>query len=339
MAVTLKDIAEKVGVSPTTVSLVLNQKDDNRISDATKHKIMEAVKELGYQPSKVTPNIVQNVPPTIGFVITDIENPFFTKLASVVEDIASRYGYNIILCNTRRDLNREREFLEVLWRRRVDGLIIAPVDDEESDLQAFFSHDIPVVFVDRCPQKTQFNAVLLNNIEGAYMAIDYLINLGHKRIGIIVGRRNTTTGRDRLRGYIKALKDHGLEMNDWLMKDGHYSIEGGKQATEELLRLAPPPSAIFSSGGVMTIGVLLALKENNVNIPEDVSLISFDDEQWYLFIDPPLTAVSQPVNELGTEAAHLVIQSIQGWGTTGEPQKIVLQPELIIRESCREYHA
>ncbi len=134
MAVTLKDIAKTVGVSPTTVSLVLNQRTDSRISEKTRHKILEAAKALGYQPGRTPQRMAFAVPPTIGLVISDIKNPFFTELASVIEEDASRYGYNIILCNTRESLKKEQEFLEVLWRRRVSGLIIAPVDNQKSNL-------------------------------------------------------------------------------------------------------------------------------------------------------------------------------------------------------------
>lgn len=338
MAVRLKDIAKRVGVSPTTVSLVLNQGSNSRISEATRQKILETAKELGYQSNRAVTGKTLAIPPTIGFVVTDITNPFFTELANVVEDVTSRYGYNIILCNTRKSLRKEMEFLEVLWRRRVDGLIIAPVDDKESksNLQDFLKRDIPVVFVDRCLEKTEASAVLLENVEGAFIAVDYLIRLGHKRIGIINGRQNVMTGRERLQGYIKALEEHRIEIDESLISDGHYTIEGGRQATEKLLGLSHPPSAIFSTGGVMSVGAFLEFRKHKVRIPKDLSFIGFDDDKWTQFVDPPLTVVSQPVTDIGTEAAQLVIQLIQGW-SKGEARKIVLKPELIIRGSCAKY--
>lgn len=336
MAVRLKDIAKRVGVSPTTVSLVLNQGSTSRISEATRQKILEAVKELGYQPNRATKSRTLTIPPTIGFVVTDITNPFFTELANIVEDVTSRFGYNIILCNTRKNLKKEMEFLEVLWRRRVDGLIIAPVDDKESNLQDFLQHDIPVVLVDRCLQGIEASAVILDNVEGASMAIEYLINLGHTRIGIINGRQNTTTGQERLRGYIKTLEEHGLEIDKRLISDGRYTIEGGRQATEKLLNLSAPPSAIFSAGGVMSVGAFLEFRKQKVRIPNELSFIGFDDDKWTRFVDPPLTVVSQPITKIGAEAAQLVIQLIQGW-SKGEARKIVLKPELIIRESCSRF--
>lgn len=333
MAVTLKDVAQKAGVSVTTVSLVINHKSDSRISESTRNKVWEAVKEVGYQAARVVPATTQSIPPTIGLVITDIENPFFTKLASVIEDVASRYGYNIILCNTRKSLEKEQRFLEVLWGRKIDGLIIAPVDDTKSNLQDFLRHHIPVVFVDRYVESTEVNAVLLDNADGAFKAVDHLIRLGHTRIGIITGRQNVITGKDRLQGYLKALETHGLEVDAALIRDSYYTVEGGRQATKELLSLSPRPTAIFSSAGVPTVGALSELKQQGIKIPEDLSFISFDDEQWMQLVDPPITAVSQPVKQIGTEAAQLVIQLIQGW-SRGEARKIVLKPKLTIRESC-----
>ncbi len=341
MAVTLKDIAKKVGVSPTTVSIVMKPgSDSSRISDATKQKILDTARELGYQANKPLQiqSPVPGIPPSIGFVITDIENPFFTKLASVVEDVASRFGYNIIFCNTRENLKRESEFLEVLWRRKVDGLIIAPVEDNDSNLDDFLKSDIPIVFIDRIVTGTAVSAVLVDNTAGTRKALEYLIGLGHTRIGMIAGRKHVTTSRERLDGYIQTLKEHHVEIDESLVCYGDYTVAGGKHATAHLLDLPHPPSAIFSSGGVMSIGILQEIREKNLKVPEDLSFVGFDDEIWCSFIDPPLTVVAQPVQEVGREAAQLVIQLIQGWAK-GEVQKIVLQPELIIRESCIRYKA
>jgi LacI family transcriptional regulator len=335
MAVTLKDVAKKAGVSPTTVSLVLNQGTQSRISEATREKILEAIKELGYQPTKTTLTIAQSIPPTIGLVITDIVNPFFTELARVIESVASRYGYNIILCNTEKNLKKESEYLEVLWRRRVDGLIIAPVDDEKSDLQAFFKRDIPVVFVDRCLARADANGVIIDNVEGAYQAIEYLLRLGHRRIGILAGRPNVMTSKERLQGYKNAIQDYDIPIDERLIQNGKFTVEGGQEATQQLLNLPAPPTAIFSSGGVMAVGALLEIRQRKLQIPRDISIISFDDEKWCCLLDPPLTVIAQPVHEIGAEAAQLVIQLIQGWGTA-DPHRMMLKPKLIVRGSCRE---
>lgn len=334
MAVTLKDIAKRVGVSTTTVSLVLNQRDDSRIGEETRQKILETSKELGYQTERIPQVSTFPIHPTIGLVIADIKNPFFTNLASTIEDVASRYGYNIILCNTHEHLEKENEFLEVLWRRKVHGLILAAVDDKQSNPRNFLKHHIPLVLVDRYLRGTETNAVLVDNVDGAYRAIEYLVGLGHQRIGIITGREHVTTNQDRLQGYLNALEAHGLPADQSLIHSSHYTVEGGQQATAELLELPSPPTAIFSCGGTPTVGVLMEFKRRGIRIPDDMSLLGFDDDRWATLIEPPMTVIAQPVEEIGREAAQLIIQMIQGWNKR-EIRKIVLKTELIIRESCR----
>ncbi|MCP4377542.1 MAG: LacI family transcriptional regulator [bacterium] len=277
------------------------------------------------------------VPPTIGLVFTDVTNPFFTELAGIIEDVASRYGYNIILCNTQRNLKKETEYFNVLGRRRVDGLIVAPVDDRQSNVDDFAARNIPVVFIDRQVRtEEKSNAVLVDNMKGAFLATEQLLSLGHRRIGIINGRRNVSTGQDRLAGYSEALKTCNIPLDEELIADGFFTVEGGQEATRTLLQLPEPPSAIFSCGGVMTVGALIEIKQQGLKLPEDLSFISFDDEKWCMLIDPPLTVIAQPVSAIGAEAAQMVIQLIQGWGAD-ESQQIVLEPQLIVRESCAPY--
>lgn len=333
MTVRLKDVAKRAGVSSTTVSLVLNQGSNSRISEKTRERILQAVKELGYQPNKTTQSLTPNIPPTIGLVITDITNPFFTDLAGVIENVASRYGYNIILCNTGQSLKKETEYLEVLWRRKVDGLIIAPVDDKESNIHEFLKRDIPVVFVDRYIEGADTNAVVLDNIEGAYTATEYLLRLGHRRIGILSGLQSVKTGKDRLQGYLNALKAYNVPVDERLISDGMFSVDGGKSAIDRLLSLSPRPTAIFSTAGPMTVGALLEFKKRRIKVPEDISFISFDDNIWALLVEPPITVIAQPIPDIGKEAVQFVVQLIQGWGTDGN-RKIVLKPQLIIRNSC-----
>ena len=333
MATTLRDIAKRAGVSATTVSLVLNQGSQSRISESTREKVLQVVKELGYQTNKSLPPTSLVVPPSIGLVFTDVTNPFFTAMAAVIEDVASRYGYNIILCNTQRSLKKEKEYLDVLGRRRIDGLIIAPVDDDSS-AEELARQNIPVVFIDRHPPDIEHvNAVLLENIEAARMAVEYLLQLGHRRIGIITGRSNISTGKERLDGYLQALSAYQIAIDDHLICDGQFTVEGGQEAASAMFNLAEPPSAIFSCGGVMSIGAMLEIKARNLRIPQNVSFIGIDDEKWCQLVDPPLTVVAQPVTEIATEAAQMLIQLIQGWGTQ-EARRILLKPQLIARQSC-----
>ncbi len=339
MAVMLKDIAEKAHVSPTTVSLVLNPQSKHRISDKTKQRVLEVAKDLGYRPEEKKSQppqkaMISDIPLSIGLVISNITNPFFTELARVIEDVASYYGYSIILCNTQKSLEKESEFLEILGRRKVNGVIMAPAHSRESNLENFLKQNIPLVFVDRCAEQTEASAVLIDNVKGAYMAVDHLLRLGHARIGIIAGL--TSTGEDRLQGYLNALNDHRIAIDESLIQVNDFSIESGRQATNALLGLSHPPTALFSSAGLVTAGVLLELKEQQIKIPDDLSFVSFDDHIWVQLMDPPLTVVAQPIAEIGKEATQLMVQLIQGWRKM-KPQKIVLEPQLIIRKSCAQY--
>lgn len=343
MAVMLKDIAEKAGVSPTTVSLVLNPRSKHRISEKTQQRVLEIAQELGYQPEekKVSEpqeieGLVRDIPLSIGLVISNITNPFFTELARVIEDVASQYGYNIILCNTQRSLERELEILEILSRRKVNGLIIAPANTEQSNIQKILQQGIPVVFVDRCVEHVEASAVLIDNVKGAHMAIEYLLGLGHKRIGVVAGPQSAAVGRERLHGYVKALEEWHIPVDETLIQTGDFTIEAGKAAMKALLYAPSPPSAVFSSAGLITAGILQEIREQQIKIPDELSLISFDDHIWIQLMEPPLTVVSQPIADIGKEATQLIIQLIQGWRKK-KPQKIVLEPELIIRKSCARY--
>ena len=340
MAIMLKDIAKKAGVSPTTVSLVLSQNPKGRISEKTRKKVQDIAQKLGYQPQEKQaqdpPAIVKDIPLSIGLVISNIMNPFFTELASVIEDTASDYGYNIVLCNTKRSLDKESEMLEILSRRRVNGLIIAPADAEKSDIQRILHQGIPVVFVDRCVEQVEASVVLVDNARGAYLAIEYLLRLGHTRIGIIAGPQSTAVGRERLQGYVKALQEYHIPVDETLIQSCDFMIEGGKAAMAALLNLSPQPSAIFSSAGLMTAGALQEIREQQIKIPAELSFVSFDDHIWIQLIEPPLTVVAQPIADIGKEATQLIIQLVQGWRKK-KAQKIVLEPKLIIRESCAKY--
>ena len=340
MAVMLKDIAEKAGVSPTTVSLVLNPHSKHRISQKTQQKVFQVAEELGYHPEdKTAPKpqksetVVSDLPFAIGLVVSNITNPFFTELASVVEDIASHYGYNIILCNTKNSTEKEAEILEILSRRKVNGLILAPVDSEGSNLQKILKGNIPVVFVDRSVEKVEASAVVLDNARGAYMATRHLLQLGHTKIGIVTGPQNIPVGKERLQGYIRALQEGNIPIDKSLIQDGEFAIEGGKAAMKTLLNLPSPPSAVFSCAGYMTAGILQEIRTRRLNIPKDLSLITFDDHIWMQLLEPPLTVIAQPIAEIGKEATQLIVQLIQGWRKK-KPQKIILEPTLILRESC-----
>ncbi len=251
-----------------------------------------------------------------------------------VEDLLAKYNYNLILCNSDEDVEKEKNYIEVLFSRRVDGLIITPSKSSETreNLDLFREKNIPIVLVDRKIEGLEEDVVLADNIEGTYEAISYLVSLGHKRIGIITGPLDTTTGCERLEGYLKALEDKGIKKDDNLIYEGDFKEEGGYKGVEALLNINNPPTAIFTSNNLMALGALKKITELGLKIPQDLSLISFDDMDWFPYFSPPLTAVYQPAYELGETAVKLLFERLKRGRK--KRKEVRLPTKLIIRESC-----
>jgi DNA-binding LacI/PurR family transcriptional regulator len=329
---TMKDVARFAGVSISTVSHVLNK--TRRVEEETKKKVLSAIKELGYRPNIVARSLRKKSTNTIGLIVSNIANLFYPEVVRGVEDILLKYNYNLILCNSDEDINKEREYIEVLYSKQVDGIIITPSKSTETrkNLEIFISQNIPVILVDRRIAGIETDVVLADNISGTYSATEYLISLGHRRIGIITGPLDTTTGKERLEGYLNALNKNKIEVDYKLIREGDFKREGGYQKGKELLELENPPTAIISSNNLMTLGLIYAISEKGLKIPQDISVISFDDMEWFKYFSPPLTAIYQPSYELGKSAGALLIEKLKR--RRKKPKEIVLPTKLIIRESC-----
>jgi len=333
--ITLKDVAKEAGVSPTIVSRVLN--NYGSFSEETKSKVLKAVKKLNYKPDAIARSLRTKHTKAIGVIISDVVTFFFTTLVRGIEDVASQSDYSVILCNSDEDLIKEREYLSALYERGIDGLIISPSPGNDSYLKKLARGGIPLVLVDRRIRGLKVPTVTVDNEAGAYEAVSYLINLGHKRIGIITGLKGVTTSKERLAGYKKALKEHYLPEDPELIKSGEYRREKAKEVTEKFLKMKNPPTALFVSNEPMTNGALLALRENKVKIPEEMSIIGFDDPVWAPITNPALTCVSQPSYSIGTLACQSLLKEIKGTiRSKTPPEDIVLKPKLVIRESCGE---
>jgi len=335
MRKTLKDVAEKAGVSISVASRVLG--NYGYVSEETRRKVLEIAKEIGYQPDVVARSLKTKQTYSIGVIISDITTFFFTSVVRGIEDVANQNGYNVTLCNSDEDPDKESEYLKVLYGRKVDGLIISATGKNTVYLKKLIRAGMPVVLLDRGIKDIETTEVLIDNREGAYRAVNHLISLGHKRIGIINGIRGIMTTEERFEGYRKALQENGIPLEDELIKYGDFRVEKGKEAMEEFIKMANSPTAIFVSNETMTTGALLALKENKVKIPQDIAIVGFDDPVWAPLIDPPLTAVRQPSYSIGTIACQVLLQKIRK-SNRGRPlhEEIVLKPKLIVRESCGE---
>jgi DNA-binding LacI/PurR family transcriptional regulator len=327
---TLKEVADRAGVSTATVSRVLNGYP--YIKDNTRKRVLKAIKDLEYRPSRVARRLRKRGAQILGLVIADISNPYYSAVIQSIENIAYANKYSMLLCNSSEEPERERMYLDVLLEEQVAGVIISPVDELSTSCKAFIDQGIPIVAIDRRFRNLDFNSVLVDNVMGAFDATNHLIQLGHQRIGLIAGPSHLTTGRERQEGYEKAIVEKDLDLDKNLIRNGDFKQKSGYTITLELLQMRDAPTAIFVSNNLMTLGALNAIHDLGLRIPQDVAIVGFDDLSWAPSLNPPLTAVAQPTHELGKWAANLLLQGVAG--NSKEPVEIILKPSLIVRESC-----
>ena len=332
---TIKEVAERAGVSVMTVSRVVNS--SKYVSPKTREKVERAMKELEYVPNALAHGLITKKTHTLGLIVSDITNPFFTTIARGVEDTAIKNGFNIILCNTDEDTQKEKMYIELLLRKRVDGIILSSADcNKKNSIEQVISRNVPIVLIDRYIKGIGVDCVYSDSKNGAYKLTRYLISLGHKRIGIIVGPPRISTAVDRVEGYKRALQEEGITIDDSLIKWGEkYNREDGYKSAIELLNMNNPPTAIFGGNRLITVGMLKAIRELNLKIPDDISVVSFDEVEDISNTNPFLTVVSQNSYAIGVLATEWLLKRIMGESKFLEdPQDIVLQPKLIIRDSC-----
>jgi DNA-binding LacI/PurR family transcriptional regulator len=328
-APTLKDVADHAGVSKATVSRVLN--NNPNVAEKLRVRVLESIRLLGYQPNRAARRLRASVSDVMGLIISDIENPFFTSVVRGVEDAAYASQMSVVLCNTDENPAKQQMYLRVMQAERVGGLIIAPTNVNE-DFTELRQLSIPVILLDRRTDKFETDAVTIDNVGGAFLAVKHLVDVGYERIGTIGGSLHLTTGRERYEGYRKALDVAGLKIDEKLVKIGDFKTDSGHRLACELINLPRPPQAIFVANNLMTLGTLRALRENNVRVPQDVALVGFDDMPWSSELCPPLTAISQPTYELGQETVNLLLRRLAN--PDAPIRTVTLQPRLIVRESC-----
>jgi LacI family transcriptional regulator len=321
-------VARRAGVSTASVTRYLR---GQRVRSAS--AIAEAVRELDYRPSEVARSLKSGMTRSVGVVVPDVSNPFFAAVVKGAESVSRLDAYNISLFNTDEDPEREYEVLAAL-RGRVDGLILAPVTEDAETAADLRRAEVPIVLLDReLRGNDDFDAVLIDNAGGARLAVEHLVGLGHRRIGLISGPLDTTPGRGRHEGFIAALEHAGIEFDETHVQQGDFRQEGGYQAALRLLALQPPLTAIFAANNLMSIGALRALHDMGVSVPGDVSFIGFDDHALAELLAPPLTVIDRPTEEQGALAMRLLLNRLSG-ATTDQPRRIVLDTALRARGSC-----
>lgn len=331
MAVTIKDVAREAGVSVGTASQAL--RDSPAVRETTRRRVLAVSKRLRYQPSALARGLVTRRTHTVGLLISDISNPFFIRAVRAVEDAAQKNGYNVILCNTDEDPSKETQYLRVLVEKRVDGIILATTAGSLQAVRDVRWRRIPLVLFDRELPNVSIDTVKVDSVLGGRLATEHLLGLGHRRIAIIHGPVVRSTGAERLRGYLLALRAAGLRPEPALIREGNFKQDSGRELTRTLLEMSPRPTALFCTNNLMTVGAMQTLQERGVRIPTDLSLVGYDDMEWWMLTRPPLTTVGQPVYDLGREAMRLLLAQIEA-NSRRRPQRVILKPELLPRESC-----
>ncbi len=328
--VNIRDVARQAGVAPITVSRVINQPES--VTPATRERVLRVIAALDYVPNTLAKSLRSRQSHTLALMLSDITNPFWTTVARGVEDAASGRGYHVILCNTDEDPAKETTYLTLLLQRRVDGIIIAPTTNDHRRLAALKRQQTACVLIDRRVDGFKADVVYGDSIEGARRLVEHLIELGHRRIALVNGPAAISSARDREAGYRAALKAHHLPVDEALVVSGDFKQASGYQLARRLLARERPPTAIFAANNFIAVGVLQALHEAGVRLPEDMSLVCFDDVPHASAIDPFLTVAAQPAYEMGVTAARLLIERLAAQRNL-RPRAVVMPPEVIVRRS------
>ncbi len=339
-APTIEDVANHVELSVATVGRALG--GYGRVSTSTRERVLQAARELNYHPNTIARGMKEQRTRTIGLVVGNITNPFFSTIVRAVEDTVSRYNLNVIVCNTDEDPQKELAHAKTLFERRVDGLIVSSTIFGDASAakvaKTYYGKRIPTVFVDRAVNGIPAPAFLSDNVEGAYKATQHLLALGHRCIGVIVGKRALPTMAGRVQGYKNALSEFSVPFTEALVMDSavdaDVGVEGGYSMTRRLLQQQDRPSALLVMNNLLVVGTLKALKEAQLQIPQDLSLITWDDFELAEHLTPPLTLVDQPTYTMGSLAAEQLMKAVMQ-NMKLEPLEVVLKPRLIVRESTR----
>jgi LacI family transcriptional regulator len=327
--ITLKMVAERAGVSVNTASRAINNKPD--ISKETKKRILQIAKELGYIRNAAAVALRTKKTGTIGAVIADNRNPFYAEVLNGIEEAAREKNYHIILANTQRNYQKEEEVINLLLAKRVDGLLITPVQDRDDDIKNLIDANIPFVVVGRDFENIEVDAVYNDEVKGGFLATEYLIKKGHKKIASINGFLHKSPAKGRLEGYKKALKKYGIPFDDALVTVGDIDVKDGYERTKQLLEKGLNFTAIFAYNDMMAFGAMQAIKEKGLRIPEDIGLVGYDDIPFASLISPPLTTIRLKKQDLGVESVKLLLSRING--NRKKTKKVMLGVELQIRES------
>jgi len=331
MRATIEDVAARAGVSIATVSHVLNR--TRFVSPELTERVLAAVRDLDYEPDPVARGLRNRSTNLVALVIPDITNPYFPAFARGAQDVVAEHGYAAIVCNTDRNPDREREFLHMLRRQRVEGIILNPAGAAADEILPIQASGIAIVLLGEQINHPKFDAVMIDNVQAAFDMVSYLIKRGHRRIAHLAGWQTIISGRQRLQGYRRALEMHGLAVDNTLVIEGPWTKSGGSEAMRRLLAVRPLPTAVFAANDLMAIGAMIAVQQAGLKIPDDVAVAGFDDIEEAGCVAPALTTVNQPKYEIGRRAAQILLRRLHKEGPR-KRQRVVLPHQLVIRASA-----
>lgn len=328
----IRKVSELAGVSVATVSRVLNHPET--VSEETKDRILKIMEEINYVPSSIARSLSTNRTSTIGLIIPNILNPLYPSIAKGVEDVFFKKGYNILLSNTESDAKREKDSIEMLLSKKVDGLIICSSTLKRADLDIIIKQKVPLVLVGDYIEDNDLNIVYTDYQLGAYLATNHLIKTGCKIIAHISGPMDSKSSIQKLEGYKKALLEAGLEYDEEYVLVGNNQIDGGQLAFKKMNKKKGKPDGIFVANDLMALGVMEAIKVSGYSVPSDIAIVGFDDIDVASLIEPKLTTIIHPVYRMGLTSARLLLDIITNEEEDCFKQKIFIQPMLKIRKSC-----
>ncbi|MFV0466194.1 MAG: LacI family DNA-binding transcriptional regulator [Lachnospiraceae bacterium] len=307
MAATVKDIAKHTGLGLATISSYLN---GGHVREGNRIKIEEAIADLHFEVNEVARGLKTNSTKTIGVVIPELNSIFCAQIITAMEDILRTNGYATMICDCRTNKELEKEAVEFLLRKRVDGIINMPVNSDGSHLEGFLNSGRPIVLIDRKINGLDCDSILVDNLTASREAVTYLIERGHRNIGIISGPDDIFTAQERLVGYRLALMEAGIEPKDSLVEAGDFTINGGSLSLKELIRRNPDMTAVFVTNYEMTMGAVIGANELGIRMPNQLSMIGFDHAEFAKACNPRLTIVTQPMEEIARHVADLILKRI-----------------------------
>lgn len=329
---TIRDVAKRAGVSVATVSYVIN--GTKPVAPETAARVRRAMAELDYHPNAVAQSLRTRTTHVIGVVVSDIANPFFATLVRGAEDCARQHGYSLLICNTSETLENERIYLNLLSRRRVDGLLLAPTGKNDELIGRLIDRGMQIVTIDRKVQGVNVPAIMSENEQGAFLATKHLLELGHRRIAIVLGLPHLSTTLERLKGYQKALTLFRAKEDPRLIVYGQSQVGGAREAALKLLSAEEPPTAVFATNNLMTLGVMMAVHELGLRCPQDISVVGFDDFEWSAAFNPPITTVAQDPYLMGKTAVEVLLERLRGKPLL--PETIRIPVRFIPRASTKQ---